>query len=126
MSLCFRQERLLWRTEDALSRSDPHLAAMLAMFGKLGEAEPMPVREHIRTRLGWLRRPLARAAAQAGLLAARAGHLTAVMLMQSAAAWAAASGSLCQAPPWPDTPQAPGHGGGYGRTGRAGHEAGAG
>lgn len=131
MSLCFRQERLLWRTEDALRRSDPHLAAMLAIFGKLGTAEPMPAIEHVHTRLGWLRRPLGRLAALAGLLAARAGHLAAVMLMQSAAAWAAASGPLCQVPPRPGTSGVPGYGARYGGgpgggTDRAEREAGAG
>jgi hypothetical protein len=131
MSLCFRQERLLWRTEDALRRSDPHLAAMLAIFGKLAAAEPMPATEHVRTRLGRLRRLLARAAALAGLLAARAGHLAVVMLMQSATAWAAASGSFCQEPPWPGTSEVPGYGARYrggpgGATDRAEREAGAG
>jgi hypothetical protein len=126
MSLCFRQEWLLRRTEAALRRSDPHLVAMLAIFSRLGAAEPMPVRERVKTRLGWLLRPLARAAALAGLFLARAGHLCAVMLMQSAMAWAAASGSFCHAPPWPDASQAPGHGAGHDGTQRAEREAGAG
>jgi hypothetical protein len=126
MSLCFRQERLLRRTEDALRRSDPHLAAMLVIFSRLGAAEPMPVRERIRTRLGWLRRPLARAAIRTGHLMAMAGHLGAVMLMQSAMAWAAASGSFCRVPPWPDAPQMPGYGAGHAGTERAEREAGAG
>lgn len=131
MSLCFHQEWLLWRTEHALCRSDPHLAGMLALFSRLGADEPMPAREHVRTRLGWLRRPLARATARAGLLAGQAGHLTAVMLIQSAAAWAAASGPVCQVPPWPDSSpvtgrRVPGHRAGGGRTGRADHAAGAG
>lgn len=126
MSLCFRQERLLRRTEDALRRSDPHLAAMLAIFSRLGAAEPMPASERVHTRLGWLRRRLARAAALAGLLAARTAHVGAVMLMQSATAWAAVSGMLCHVPSWPDAPGVPGYGAGRGRTERAEREAGAG
>ena len=126
MSLCFRQEQLLRRTEDALRRSDPQLAAMLVMFSRLGAAEPMPVREHVRIRLGWLRRPLARAAFRTGRFMSRAGHLGAVMLMQPAMAWAAASGSFCHVPPWPDAPQVRGYGAGRAGTERAEREAGAG
>lgn len=126
MSLCFRQERLLRRTEDDLCRSDPHLAAMLAIFTRLGAAEPMPVRERVRTRLGWLRRPLGRAAARAGVFAARAGRTSAAMLLQAATAWAAASGSFYHLPSWPDAGQMPRYGAGHGGTGRAEREAGTG
>lgn len=126
MSLCFRQERMLRRTEDALRRSDPHLATMFAIFGRLGADEPMPAGERVHTRLGWLRRPLARAAAHAGGLAARAGHLGAVMLLRSAAAWVAVSALLCQVPFWPGSTQVRRYGAGHGSTERAGREAGAG
>lgn len=126
MSLCFRQEWLLRRTEDALCRSDPHLAAMLAIFSRLGAAEPMPAGERVHTRLGWLRRPLARAAALAGVLVARAGHVGAALLMQAATAWAAASGMLCHVSSWPAASAVPGYGAGCGGAERAEREAGAG
>jgi hypothetical protein len=140
MSLCFRQQRLLRRTEDVLRRSDPQLAAMLASFSRLGAAEPMPARERIRGRLGWLRslgralspplghllgRPLGRALALAGRFAARAGHRCAAGLLRAATAWAAASGSFGQVP-YPDTSLPPGYGAGHGGAERAEREAGAG
>jgi hypothetical protein len=104
----------------------------------------MPAWERIRGRLGWLhslgralghlpgRLPghllghlLGRALALAGLFAARGGHRCAAGLLRAATAWAAASGSFCQAP-YPDTSLPPGYGAGHGGAERAEREAGAG
>jgi len=49
MSLSRRQQRLLSRIDDAVSRSDPQLAGMLAVFGRLAASEPMPRRVELRT-----------------------------------------------------------------------------
>jgi len=50
MSLNYRQQRQLQRIESLLLRSDPQLAAMLAMFGRLSAGQHMPAWEHIATR----------------------------------------------------------------------------
>jgi len=42
MSLNYRQQRQLQRIESLLLRSDPQLAAMLAMFGRLSAGQRMP------------------------------------------------------------------------------------
>lgn len=47
MSLSCRQQRLLRRIDDAVSRSDPRLASMLAFFGRLTAGEEMPGREQL-------------------------------------------------------------------------------
>ena len=51
MSLNYHQQRQLDRIESRLLRSDPQLAAMLAMFGRLAAGQRMPVREQEATRL---------------------------------------------------------------------------
>ncbi|MGH3195101.1 MAG: hypothetical protein ACRDNT_04025 [Streptosporangiaceae bacterium] len=48
MSLSRRQQRLLTGIDNAVSRSDPRLASMLATFGQLTTAEPMPRRGELR------------------------------------------------------------------------------
>jgi hypothetical protein len=53
MTLPYRQERLLRRTDRALSASDPHLAAMLSIFTRITLAERLPAREQLRSRLTW-------------------------------------------------------------------------
>ena len=53
MTLPYRQERLLRRTDRALSASDPHLAAMLSIFTRITVAERLPAREQLRSRLTW-------------------------------------------------------------------------
>ena len=50
MSLNHRQLHRLYRIESGLLRSDPQLAAMLAMFGRLSAGQHMPAWEHIATR----------------------------------------------------------------------------
>lgn len=56
MSLNFHQQRQLDRIEYRLSRSDPRLAAMLAVFGRLAAGECLPTEEQIATRLDSLQR----------------------------------------------------------------------
>ena len=53
MTLPYRQERLLRRTDRALSESDPDLASMLSIFARLSAAERMPAQEQLRSRLIW-------------------------------------------------------------------------
>jgi hypothetical protein len=77
----FREQLLLDRTRQALSRSDPRLASMLAIFSLLTAGEEMPDREQMHTPAGWIE------AAQ------RAAAIAASVLISWAAAlisWAAA------------------------------------
>jgi hypothetical protein len=84
MSLPFRQERLLRRRENALRRSDPHLAGMLTIFTRISAGEEMPGRERLRTPMSWLCRPLARAAALTSVLSARADRTCEPTLLPAA------------------------------------------
>ena len=59
MSLNYHQQRQLDSIESRLLRSDPQLAAMLAMFGRLCVGQRMPVREHAATRLDRVRQAAA-------------------------------------------------------------------
>jgi Protein of unknown function (DUF3040) len=59
MSLNYHQQRQLDSIESRLLRSDPQLAAMLAMFGRLCAGQRMPVREHAATRLDRVRQAAA-------------------------------------------------------------------
>ena len=59
MSLNYHQQRQLDSIESRLLRSDPQLAAMLAMFGRLCVGQGMPVREHAATRLDRVRQAAA-------------------------------------------------------------------
>ena len=59
MSLNYRQQRQLQRIESLLLRSDPQLAATLAMFGRLAAGQRMPVREQAATRLDRIRQATA-------------------------------------------------------------------
>ncbi len=60
MSLNYRQQRQLQRIESLLLRSDPQLAAMLTMFGRLAAGQRMPVREQAAaTRLDRMRQAAA-------------------------------------------------------------------
>ena len=81
MCLSFREQLLLDRTRKAVSRSDPRLASMLAIFSLLTAGEVMPDRDQLHTSAGRI------GAAQ------RAAAIAASMLMSWAAAlisWAAA------------------------------------
>ena len=53
MTLPYRQERLLRRTDRALSESDPNLAARLSIFARMTGAERLPAWEQRRPRLAW-------------------------------------------------------------------------
>jgi hypothetical protein len=89
MCLSFREQLLLDRTRNAVSRSDPRLASMLAIFSILTAGEVMPDREQLHTPAGRIE------AAQ------RAAAIAASMLMSWTAAltsWAAALRARCA---WP-------------------------
>jgi hypothetical protein len=47
MSLSFRERRQLGKIGKTVGQSDPHLASMLAIFGRLTAAEPVPRHEHL-------------------------------------------------------------------------------
>ena len=53
MTLPYRQQKLLRRTDRALSVADPHLASMLSIFTQITGAERLPAREQLRSRLAW-------------------------------------------------------------------------
>ena len=57
MSLTPREELILDSIKDRISRSDPGLAALLAIFTKLAADEDMPLREDIRIPRQAPRRP---------------------------------------------------------------------
>jgi hypothetical protein len=59
MSLNRRQLRRLHRIESGLLRSDPRLAAKLAMFGQLSAGQGMPTWEQIATRQDRIRQAAA-------------------------------------------------------------------
>jgi Protein of unknown function (DUF3040) len=59
MMLTRWEQHQLRRTEAALLRSDPQLAAIIAMFGRLYRGEAMPARDHRPRPLGRLRRSAA-------------------------------------------------------------------
>src|SRR5580692_53914 len=50
MGLPARQRRVLDRTEDSIRGTDPRLAAMFAIFGRLTQDEEMPRAEQLRHR----------------------------------------------------------------------------
>ena len=54
MTLPYRQERVLRRTDRALRESDPHLASMLSIFARITAAERLPAWEQLRPRLAWV------------------------------------------------------------------------
>jgi hypothetical protein len=73
MSLSGRQQRLLRGIDKAICRSDPHLASMLAIFGRLGSGEDMPRDERLQAPLLIrVRTALATLATGAALLITRA------------------------------------------------------
>jgi Protein of unknown function (DUF3040) len=59
MSLNHRQLHRLHRIESGLLRSDPHLAAMLAVFAGLAAGEHLPAWEQLATRPGRIRQAAA-------------------------------------------------------------------
>jgi hypothetical protein len=86
MSLNHRQQRELQRIESRLLQSEPHLAAMLAVFGKLSADQRMPAGEQVATtRMDRMRQAAVLITkAIAGLAAAIAGLAAAIDLLISA------------------------------------------
>src|ERR1700691_3895822 len=92
MSLNHRQRHQLDRMEARLLRSDPQLAAMLAVFGRLSAAERMPAweqeagrQDRIRQAAALISRATAAMAAAIGLLLSAVLALLAAFLMGSRA-----------------------------------------
>lgn len=85
MSLSQHQEQLLGRTEQALNRCAPDLAAMLAAFTAVNQSEPMPAHE----RLPAHRSGRIRAAAWLALLVSRLGPVCGELLMTAGIGWGA-------------------------------------
>jgi hypothetical protein len=73
MGLSFRQWWQLRGIEHGLCRSDPHLAAMLAIFAKLSAGETVLGREQVHRPGTWVRPVLAVLAAAMSCLAAAVG-----------------------------------------------------
>jgi hypothetical protein len=71
MSLSHHQQHQLHRIEAGLLRSDPQLAAMLGIFGKLSAGQAMPAREQVPARRDRVRQAAA-LTVQAIILAAAA------------------------------------------------------
>jgi hypothetical protein len=70
MSLDHRQLHRLHRIESGLLRSDPHLAAMLAVFASLAAGEHLPAWEQLATRPDRIRQAVALTVRAVTLLAA--------------------------------------------------------
>jgi len=75
MSLNHRQLHRLHRIESSLLRSDPQLAAMLAMFGQLSAGQHLPTWEQLTTRPDRIRQAAALIVAAVTVLAAAIAHL---------------------------------------------------
>ena len=71
MSLSHYEQSRLSRIEASLCRSDPKLAGMLGMFGRLCAGQRMPAWEQAPSRLGQIRQAAALLAAAAVAAAAR-------------------------------------------------------
>jgi hypothetical protein len=80
MSLNYRQQHQLYRIESRLLRSDPHLAAMLAVFARLSADQRMPAREQIATRLDRIRQAAALIAKATAVTASAVGFLVSAVL----------------------------------------------
>jgi hypothetical protein len=80
MSLNYRQQRQLQRIESPLLRSDPQLAAMLAMFGRLAAGQRLPAREQAATRLDRIRQAAAMIAKAVAAMSAAIGLLVSAVL----------------------------------------------
>lgn len=75
MSLSHHQRHQLYRIESRLLRSDPQLAAMLAVFARLSAGQRLPSWEHIATRLDRVRQAAALIAQEIAVIAAAVGLL---------------------------------------------------
>jgi Protein of unknown function (DUF3040) len=80
MSLDYHQQRQLHRIESRLLRSDPQLAAKLAMFGRLSAGQRMPGREQAATRLDRIRQAAALIAKAAAAMSAAIDLLVSALL----------------------------------------------
>jgi hypothetical protein len=70
MCLSTRERRQLDDIGEAVRRSDPRLASMMIIFGRLSAGEPMPERERFAAAPGRVRRALHAAAAALARLVA--------------------------------------------------------
>jgi len=70
MTLSHSEQSRLSRIEASLRRSDPKLAGMLGMFGRLCAGQRMPAWEQAPSRLGQIRQAAALLAAAAAVAAA--------------------------------------------------------
>lgn len=59
MSINYAERHQLRRIESRLFRSDPHLAAMLAVFDRLCDGQCLPAQEQLAARQGRIRRSAA-------------------------------------------------------------------
>lgn len=55
MSINYAERHQLHRIESRLFRSDPHLAAMLAVFGRLCDGQCLPAQEQLASKQGRIR-----------------------------------------------------------------------
>jgi hypothetical protein len=92
MNLCFHEDRTLRRMERSLRRTDPDLAAMLAVFSVFGVGAAMPAHERLQARMSALRGPLILAIAGLTILAGWLGRACGAVLVRAGRAWARASG----------------------------------
>jgi hypothetical protein len=70
MSLSHRQQHQLYTIETRLLRSDPQLAARLAMFTRLSAGQRLPAWEHVASRPDRIRQAAALIATQIAAIAA--------------------------------------------------------
>ena len=75
MSLNHAERHQLHRIESRLFRSDPHLAAMLAVFARLCDGKGLPAREQLAIRQGRIRRSVALIANAIVIIAAATRNL---------------------------------------------------
>jgi hypothetical protein len=80
MALNHREQRQLHSIESRLLRSDPHLAAMLTVFGRLAAGQHLPGWEQAATRLDLARQAAALIAKAAVALAAAASLLVSAVV----------------------------------------------
>ena len=95
MSLPSRQQRLLREIDNAVSRSDPRLASMVAIFARLAAGEQMPGREQLQTPAS---RMLGAAAIIAALISRAAGTCARQLRLAITAGTAVATGLVRNSP----------------------------
>jgi Protein of unknown function (DUF3040) len=81
MSLNYSEQRQLHRIESRLLRSDPNLAGMLAVFGRLSAGQRMPAWEEVATRLDRLRQAAPLTAKAISVMVAAIGLLVSAILI---------------------------------------------